>query len=254
MQKTPVRLQKDPIIEAVFELRFQSANQALSDLLPGMLFIDLKEQFPTIGRMPISELPREVQEQTPDLRYQPRYQLAGEEFVLLLGDHSLVVSSPRPYAGWGSFRAIILKVLTLLDNTKLISVIERYSLKYVNLLEAEDLKSQFAAINLSAQMGKYPLTDYPSQFKAEITEENFVNLIEIIPNTKVKTNKSERLQGLLLSVDTIQNNPKDFWKNVGALIDQAHNTEKRFFFGILTEETIEKFGPILEQINASNSA
>jgi hypothetical protein len=38
MEKLPAKLNKTPLVDAMFELRFESYIEAVGDLLPGMLY------------------------------------------------------------------------------------------------------------------------------------------------------------------------------------------------------------------------
>jgi len=41
--KIPIRLGKQPLIEAVWEVRFTSEKQSVADLLPGLIFKGLPD-------------------------------------------------------------------------------------------------------------------------------------------------------------------------------------------------------------------
>jgi uncharacterized protein (TIGR04255 family) len=130
MDGIPLRLNKDPIVEALVELRFRGAGGVpISDLLPGMLFPKVRDRFPTIASLPISQLPREIRLRDPNLLYKPCHKLDGGQFVIAIGERVFTVSCVRPYVGWKNSEREILDLYGLLGETEIISEIERFSIK-----------------------------------------------------------------------------------------------------------------------------
>lgn len=246
MEKLPQRLEKDPILEAIFEIRFKSEVPAVSELLPGLLYPTLKEIVGTPERLLPMDIPAEFLESNPQLKYQPRIRMRGDQFAILIGDRSTIISCPRPYVGWEEFKKTILTFLYSLKNTNLVSSVERFSVKYVNLLPGSNLEEQFALIKYTAVLGKYELTQFISSATVEIIEDGLNNLVEIKSNATVHTGDGSSHHGMLLAVDTICLTPTDFWEQLETNIEKVHLKEKRIFFNILTDEAIRKFEAIWE--------
>jgi len=122
--------------------------------------------------------------------------------------------------------------------------VERFSVKYVNLLEAKDRIEQYAFLNLKASLGQYSLTDHLSNFRTEIAMDRMLTIVEITPAVDVQTQQGAKLHGLLFSIDTICVIGNDFWKEPLTVIDDTHATEKSIFYDLLTEKAIESFIPI----------
>ena len=246
MKKVPIKLERDPILEAVFELRFQAEVPSISDLLPGLLYPKLKDRFKTPERLPGAGIPKEILEFNPSLLYQPRIRLMSDQCSIYVGDKSLVVSCTKPYLGWSEFKPLLLDVLQQLQKTDLISTIERFSLKYVNVLEAKELKDQFNFIRLSAQLGSYDLTNYLISVISEIKADGLVNLIEIKSGTTATTTAKPQgvAVGLYLSIDTIYMTPEAFWDKSEQHLEKVHSKEKQIFFDLLTEETTKNLGAV----------
>ncbi|MBZ0125153.1 MAG: TIGR04255 family protein [Rhodocyclaceae bacterium] len=243
MDKIPVKLENDPIIEAIFEIRFNTEVQSAADLLPGLLFPELRKDFPRIEPLPVSQIPQVIRDRDPDLRYQPRHRLVGERSWVLLGDRSAAIACKPPYIGWTDFRRVILQLVRLLEGTKLIKEVERFSLKYINLLSGTGPAEQFSQIRFSADLAGISLVNQITQLKTELIEDDFVNIVEIMSNAVVVTEPGQTLKGMVLAIDTIRMNPKDFWSQSDYLIDRAHSTEKSIFFRSLTKETINSLKP-----------
>lgn len=241
MKKLPQRLAKDPILEAIFEVRFKSSIPAVSELLPGMLYPILKGIVGTPERLFPMDLPADFLESNPELKYQPRVRMRGDQFAVLIGDSSIIISCPRPYVGWIEFKKIILTVLNSLRDTNLIESVERYSVKYVNLLPGADLAEQFSLVNYTAHLGRHDLTQSASSTKVEIIEDGLNNLIEIRANATVHIPAGDNFLGLLLGVDTICLKPTEFWEQLESNVEAVHLKEKSIFFNLLTDKAIKQF-------------
>lgn len=243
----PSKLSKDPIVEALFEIRFQSTVKAVSNLLPAFLYTELKNDFEAPERLPIAEFPEEFIALDPNLKYQPRLRMRGAKFSMLIGDSSIVLSCPRPYVGWNKYKKMLTSLLLIIKETKLISVVDRFSFKYVNVLEADKVDEQFSLVKFVSKIGPYDLTKHLSSTKSEIREEGLINIIEVQSNAVITLpNSKETMKGLLLNVDTINDNPGKFWDMSEQLIEAAHTMEKKMFFCFLPDEVIKKFGAVYD--------
>ena len=63
MTKLPVILEREPLVDAVFEVRL-GGDPHMSDLLPGVLFGQLDPK-PTIQRLPAAEIPQPIRASDP---------------------------------------------------------------------------------------------------------------------------------------------------------------------------------------------
>ena len=93
----------------------------------------------TIERLPIADLPKQIRDSDPNLRYAPTIRMQWQKFLLLLSDQSVAVGCKLPYPGWGEFRSAIMRTLDIIGDTNVVERVERYSLKYVDILESSDL-------------------------------------------------------------------------------------------------------------------
>jgi len=250
MDKIPLRLKKDPIVEAIFEIRFSSKNASVANILPGLFYPDVKDKFPKIETLPTANIPEQLVLADPSLKYRPHYRLVGKNYLVLTGEHTLTVSCRRPYTGWKQFRPVIMQFISLLQKTALVDVVERFSIKYINLLEgAREPKAQFGLTKLNIQVCSYSLTEHLTQVRTEIVKDGFTNVVQVLSGASVHIENESPIDGLLIDIDTICNGPfKDFWSEIPALLERAHLTEKRIFFeDILTKETIGLYEPMWEE-------
>jgi uncharacterized protein (TIGR04255 family) len=244
VEKLPVKLKKDPIIEAVFEMRFSIESDQVADLIPGIVYPKLRNNFPKTESLPVAQIPKVIRDQNPDLRYQASRRLIGDRLLISLGDRVAAVSCTKPYIGWEGFQPVILQLIHLLKDTALIKQVERFSLKYINLLSGDTPREQFAKTRFSAKLDQINLVENLTHVRTEIVERGFVNIVEMSANTSVKEISGNTLSGMLLSIDTIYNNPNDFWANAESMLKDAHEVEKSIFFRSMTKESIEALEPI----------
>ena len=103
----PTKLNKDPLVDAVFEIRLSSSMPA-SSVIPGILFDKLKPH-PQIERLPASDIPSPIRALNPALQFQPLMRIHwNNSFLVLVGDVSLGLACKMPYPGWQSFKSHIL--------------------------------------------------------------------------------------------------------------------------------------------------
>ena len=240
--KVPARLERDPILEAIFEFRFQGAVPAVAEVLQGAMYPKLQDRFPKVQRTPFSQFPGLIDD--PFLRYQPRLLLQGDNLRVQLGDRAIALVCTKPYVGWKVFRPLILELVELVKTAKVVKDSERISLKYVNLLEGPTPAQQFSLVHYSASLGrgKYKLSDYLTYTRTEIVKDGLINILELGADSVAET-PSGTLKGLIIGVDTIYNAPPDFLSNPEPHVEKVHNVEKSVFFDVLTDETINAMGP-----------
>lgn len=243
-----VRLQRDTIVEATFELRFEGTTKTVADLIPGLLFGAYKDRGPKALRTPVAEVPREFQASDPLLKYSPRQGILLDNFRILFGDLTAQVSHSTPYVGWTKFRTMIIDVLDQLKHSGLIKTVERCSLKYVNLIpSAGSIEEQFGCIKLKAVLGERDLTKRLTMIRTEVHENKMINIVELSPNATVRTpDGKEDLSGFMISVDTVNPNVHAFWDKRDQILDSTHEMEKSIYFDTLTDETIASLDPVYE--------
>lgn len=243
-KKIPVRLKKEPLLEALWEIRFTSTKPSVLDLLPGLLFKALPEKYPDIVRLPAADIPDFIVEHDPKLRYVPKTRLEGGNHAVQIGKQMVALSCRRPYSGWKTFSADISELIKVVRDTKLIGQLERFSLKYIDLIELEQ-PPDLACLTVELKLGGYELNMRLVQLRTEIKENGLIHIIQIASPAEVALpGEDKRLSGVLLDIDTI--NPikeGESWEEVENRLDAAHSASKRMFFGLLTTETIEKLEP-----------
>lgn len=245
MLKIPVSLKEDTIVEALFEIRFHSKTKALANLLPGFLFKDIGAEFPVVEKLPITNIPPAIVQGDLSLLYAPQYKLSGKRYSILIGDHVFTVSCPKPYTGWKEFSTTIHRLTKLVRDTSLIDSVERFSIKYVNLIPQPDGKFSLDKLKIDLTVGAYNLKDKPVHLRSEIVVDEFINIVQMASNTVIELLSGESLGGVLFDIDTIcQKQFSDFWNEMPGLLERAHKVEKEIFFGTLSDDALKELGPV----------
>jgi len=246
--RIPVRLKKEPLIEAVWEIRFTSAKPSVADLLPGLVFKALPDKYPNIVRLPSADIPAPIVEHDPKLRYVPKIRLEGGDQAVQIGEHVVSLSCRRPYSGWKTFSEDIRTVIKIVRDTGLIDRLERFSLKYIDLIELDQPPS-LSCLNLELKMGGYEIDTRPVQLRTEIKEGDLIHIIQIVSPAEASIpGKPDRVSGVLLDIDSIRPMKKnESWPDVDSHLDDVHLSSKKMFFGLLTPETIDNLEPEYEE-------
>ncbi len=246
-QRIPVRLKKEPLLEVIWEVRFSGAKSPVVDLLPGMLFKSFPDKYGKAVRLPVADIPAPVVELDPNLRYVPKIRLEGANQAVQIGDRVVSLSCRRPYSGWHRFSADIGELAKAVQETGLVERLERFSLKYIDLIELEKPVG-LAHLDLQLIMGGYQLAAKPVQLRTEIQENDLIHIIQIISPTEVGLpGAQERLKGVLVDIDSIKPMADgESWDVLHKRLDDVHQKCKEMFFRILKPETIERLEPEYE--------
>lgn len=245
--RIPVRLKKEPLLEAIWEIRFFGAKSPVADLLPGMLFNSFPGKYDTVAKMPVADIPAPIVMHDPNLRYAPKIRLEGANQAVQIGDRVVFLSCRRPYSGWDRFSADIRELAEAVQKTELIDRLERFSLKYIDLIELEKPVG-LAHLNLELKLGEYELAAKPVQLRTEIKENDLIHIIQIISPAEVALPGTEgRLKGVLVDIDSIKPMADDeSWDALQQRLDDVHTACKKMFFSILKPETVESLEPEYE--------
>lgn len=245
MKKIPKTLEHDPIIESIFEIRFVGNIPQVAELLPGMLPKSIREKYPKIENLtqPIPMLTGE----DPGPQYRLTKRMVGDYSMLQIGEKTLSLACRKPYKGWEKFKEEIVCLLDALNEIGVIKSIERFSLKYINIIDASIGGPGLNGLELGMELGGYNLLENSSGFKlrTEIKIDNYVNILNIVPHVQAKI-LNETFKGLIIDIDTIFDNNLDNIDQVKENLDGCRSMEKIIFFRILKDDVINKFKPVWE--------
>lgn len=245
MKTLPKKLKKEPLIDAVFEVRFTSAFPAGS-VLPGMLFGKLDGD-KKIEQLPLSQLPNVMRDADPNLRFAPLSRLDWRRFYINVGDRSVSVGFKHPYPGWDSFKPAIVEVMNILKGADILRSVERYSLKYIDLLPETDLAKQASFVNFDVTLAGHKLEKEAFHIRLEIPRDGFMHTVQVLSSATATLHTGESRQGLIVDVDTIANQQEvsfdELLSGFSDKLDAIHKANKEVFFDCLKQQTITALEP-----------
>lgn len=246
--KLPTKLGKEPLIDAVFELRFTS-NAAASDILPGALFALLSQdgQSVSVEKLALSQIPEGVRRADPNLQYAPVVKLNWQRYSLLISDGSIGVGCTMPYPGWIAFRGAISKVAEALVKVGIVNSLDRYSIKYVDIVPFPNIEEQVQGLNLQLRVGHHELKSEIASIRIEVPRDNFLHLVSIQTGALVEMNGLPRIEGVVVDVDSICRVPdlqlRKFIDEMEIRLEEVHKANKIMFFECLTPNTVTSLEP-----------
>lgn len=248
MPQLPKVLKHEPLVDAIFEVRM-SEGFPLGDILPGALFSGL-EQKPLINRLPAAEIPRPMREADPNLAFVPTTQLDIGDYWIPIGDRTFGVTCKLPYPKWPAFKAKILEILEIVKQIGLPGRVDRYSLKYVNLIAGGSTPEQIGKINGQFKLGNIEVTDDNIALRIERRENDVLHILSIATGAQANLADGRFLEGLMVDIDSVREatfpNYDAFAGSVENGIEELRQANKEKFFGCLTPEAINGMEPEYE--------
>lgn len=242
----PVSLGRSPLVESIFEIRFEPAIPAAGDLLPGLLFSKLNQFFPNVESLPISNVPRPIRDQDPALVFQPSHRLTGSDMIVQVGDRVLSLSA-QEYPGWSAFKSEIQNLINVAFETGFIDTVIRYSFRYINLIPGVEGKPEMPLLNLNLSVSGDPPQEKGLQMRFEQDEEEFTTIFQIAFQSVIQHPKKSPVSGVLVDIDTQMLNPcSDFQVAAPDLLDSCHTAVKSAFFSILSNHALQEMQPIYQ--------
>ncbi|MBU1691143.1 MAG: TIGR04255 family protein [Gammaproteobacteria bacterium] len=247
MQTLPKKLKKEPLIDGVFEIRFTSVFPA-GGILPGILYGELDGN-KAIEQLPMAQIPQAMRDADPNLQFAPLSRLDWEQFYINVGDHSVSIGFKHPYPGWTSFKPAITKVMEALKGATFIKSVERYALKYIDLLPATSLREQVDFVNFDVTLAGHKLENEAFQLRLEIPRDGFLHAVQVVSSATAIL-QSESRQGLIVDVDTIAIQESISFDELliefSDKLDAIHQANKQIFFACLKPETVTALEPEYE--------
>ena len=236
----PKKISPCPIHEAIVELRFEPSPKMPIDAIFGIAYEKLRSLYPDVTNLPILQIPENVRNVDPNLRYQPYHKLSKGVFSLSVGPRVLLFSCIAPYAGWDSFFTNIKEALVPLEGIDgLINRYERLGVRFVNFFES----SLSENIALKIESPKIDLAGGQFHSTFIVPDGDFVNTVQVANKATVNVAGKQKSVSVL-DIDTFYADGKgNIKEDTLGIINQGHQCEKKIFFSLLNEEALNKFNP-----------
>lgn len=237
----PAKLKDDAILEALLELRFETIT--FPEVFLGRLVDHKSWKSFTQRRLPAYEIPSQLRQSDPNLRYTPTIELIGANSKAALRIGPSVISYHRvsPYVGWQTFKPELLQVVESLFATAENLKVNRMGLRYLNSLTRD--RHNIGSIG-------------DLHLRLQIADEDIINSVNI--NFSTSSGDNSLCTVRIATKEFVQGTPQDtsvfidvdvftkegFMTSDRAEVDEwiefAHAHEKTEFFHLFTQETIDK--------------
>lgn len=241
----PNALDREPLVDAVFEVRM-GGTPHMADLLPGALFGQIDPK-PTIQRLPAAEIPQPIREQDPNLIFSPVIRLDWGGFTISFGDRNLIIGCKLPYPKWPKFKEAILGTVAKVADVGIAGPVERYSIKYVNLIQAPSFAAQIAKINMAVRVGDVEAMDDHLSVQVHRKEGDILHIVSVVTGAQGMMANKKMIFGAVVDIDSIRighfPDLNTFSRSLEPAVEGLRQANKVKFFSCLKEETIKEMGP-----------
>ncbi len=248
MQMLPLRLEREPLVDALFEVRL--GQTSLADILPGFLFHELAAPKPQITHLPAAAFPQPMRSIDPNLQFAPILRMDWGDYVISVGDRNVIISCKLPYPRWAQFKATILNLTATIGKIGAPGKVERYSLKYVNLIQAPSMAEQVAKIKMSINLGEVEVKGDHTSLQVHRHEDGIIHILSVVIGAEGQMPDGKKVTGAVVDIDSIRNvdiaDFATFATNLEPGLDLLRLANKRKFFTCLTQATIDEMGPVYE--------
>lgn len=235
----------DPIVEALFEIRFSSTNSAISSLLLGAISnSSLGDIYHSIDRTNIADIPLPIRRNDNQLRYHAEYRLRADDGSISVGNSMIGVNVHRKYPGGEEFLKRIRDLIQAVSRHTIEMKVERVAFRYINLIEPiEGNDSEFDAIKFEGSLMNLNLKEQKTFLQVELVEDDCCHNVKLTNRAEVTNNQSnEQFYGLLLDIDTFTSVRLDgFWAEYEKILVDLRASERAVFEKIMKKETLDRY-------------
>lgn len=234
--RIPKKITPCPIVEALVEYRFQTSEP--SEAILGLVYAGLKREFPKIENLPILQLPETIRTKDPNLIYQPWYKIHQGDFFIQLGPKVLSFVNVGKYLGWESYFQKISEYYKVINETGVMTSIERIGLRYINFFDF----NIYEKTTVEMKINGVETENKGLNIRTVIPSDEFLTTVGIASNSELIQN-GKRMSGSIIDID-VGLKPSSFAMNdILTATEKAHVKEKSIFFNLLKDDFIITLNP-----------
>ena len=140
----------------------------------------------------------------PNLQFALLSRLEWDKYFISVGDRNIVISCKLPYPKWTDSKNSILLMTELIARAEIAQRVERYSLKYVNLIAAPTLAAQIEKIKMSITLGSIMVNDDHVNMQVHRVEDDTINILSVITGAQGKLYDGKERFGVVVAIDSIR--------------------------------------------------
>jgi len=237
-ERLPVRIDPCPILEAVLEIRF--VTQESWDVLPGLLFSEIRDRYPDQLQLPLYQIPEEMRRHEPQLAHKPLLQFLSRDFLIQFGPRVIgLVTKPDAYPGWTRLREELEWLLQVLRQASFITEGDRLGVRYIDFFQG----NVFPGLQIGAQVQGAPLDHAELSLTTAFRHPPLAGRLVVTNGALVRRGESHAT-GSVLDLD-IWAGALDFELFANGLerFDQMHHLAKGVFFSLLKDDYLATLNP-----------
>ncbi|CAN7342585.1 TIGR04255 family protein [Bosea sp. LjRoot237] len=241
----PKRLKVDAILEATFELRFDSEASAVPEILFGQLVSTPAWAGYRPARLPTADIPISVRKSEQNLMHAPSIELTSNDGAVKVrfGPYSIVYSRVGKYPGWDptfrdEIRATVERIFELLPDIE----IKRIGLRYVNALRSDlhEIRN-YDDVDLSVRLSNEVInTGLNVNYK--LRENDNLEIICRVASAELAQGIVPENATIIVDLDVYTPDghlPLDATA-ISEWVEAAHDIEKKNFFKILGDDATQR--------------
>ena len=148
--------------------------------------------------MPILQIPEQIREVDPNLKFKPLYRIENERFVIQIGYDVLSISSKMPYIGWSDFSKHSFSIINKVISSGIIKRVSRIGHRYINFFKGDITNGLTMSFSMTE---KY--TSENLLIRTDVKDGNFMNTLQFVNNANYKPHpNSIEVVGSLIDIDT----------------------------------------------------
>lgn len=235
----PSRIEKCPLIDALIEFRFEAAiaKSAVFGVIYNLIRNDYRGN---VINLPILQIPEQIREVDPNLKFKPLYRIEGDKFIIQIGYDVLSISSKMPYVGWPEFSQHSLSLINKIIQEGIIKRVSRLGHRYINFFRGDITNSLTMSFSMTEKYVSENLL-----IRTDVRDGNFMNTLQFANNANYRPNpNTSEIVGSLIDIDTSREYSDNFFiENREQEINMAHECEKKLFFSLLKPTFFGNFKP-----------
>lgn len=230
------------IIDTVLEVRF--TTELSWAVLPGVIYLAIKDLFPKQQDLPINSIPDEIRRQEVSIRHEPHIEFYANEpgTHLRLGPQMFSLNFTSDYPGWTKIISTMEKLVDALsEQTSFQPSIERLGLRYADFFEENIVPS----LRLSTTIDGETIDPKSLSVRMNIEQDQFSALLQIHSQAKLTSPRADpKKVGSIIDVDVSTEKPQiSDIKECISWYRSAHMLQKQIFFGLIKPEKLMEFKP-----------
>ena len=235
----PRRISPDPIVDSTVEIRFDPLIDR--NAVFGVIYYALREQFPTVEPLPVTQIPEPLREADPFFAFRPQYRIYNERYQVLVGYNVLTISVLGTYPGWSEFFSTIQSVYAKVVPLGVVGPVKRLGVRYISFFEGNILDR----LKLHLTIPGHEQIQSPVTIRIELPSGQFVNALSLANHTTLQqTGTNISRVGSIIDIDTsVVTETLNFSEQANELINGAHQSEKELFYSLLTDDFLAELNP-----------